>query len=118
MTAQNHTMPGTVPEYFVPALAPAVGGPIKEARMKIEDMLDDMLEGKRWADAQKLPVLSVGVDRNGAYLVVAPAKHIYTLFGKECGWWRRHEEAGLTTEHWLGCVGHIRFFWREVKCTH
>lgn len=117
MTAQIHSMPGTtLPEYLAPSLAPAVGGPIQDARMDINDMIDDMREGMRWATAQKVPVLSMACDRNGAYLVVAPVKHIYTLFGAECGQWRRHVENGLTTEHWLGCIGHIRVFWREVKC--
>lgn len=106
------------PEYLAPSLNPPSGGPIKDARADIDRLLEDMKEGMRFAIAQRLPILTMAADRNGAYLVVAPVKHIKALFGDECGLWRRKVDAGMTTEHWLGCCGHIRFFWREIKCTH
>lgn len=107
------------PEYLAPSLAVPAGGPIKDARCDLERLLEDQKEAMRFAIANKLPILTLAADRNGAYIVVAPARHIYTLFGDECGLWRRHVDNGLTTEHWLGCIGHIRVFWREVKCaTH
>lgn len=106
------------PEYLAPSLAVPAGGPIPDARLDIERLLEDQKEAMRWAINASVPILTMAADRNGAYIVVAPVKHIYALFGEECGQWRRHTENGLTTEHWLGCIGHIRVFWREVKCTH
>jgi hypothetical protein len=114
----THQAYATYPEYLAPSLNPAVGGPIPDARADIDRLLEDQKEAMRFALAQSLPILTLGADRNGAYVVVAPAKHIYKVFGDECGQWRRHVDAGLTTEYWLGCIGHIRVFWREVKCTH
>lgn len=102
------------PEYLSPSLLVPVGGPIPDARLDIERLLEDMKTGMRFAAAKHLPILTMAADRNGAYIVIAPTKTLKTLFGDECAPWRREVSHGLLTEHWLGLVGHIRFFWREV----
>lgn len=112
MTA--HTPEFLAPSLNVPTRVAMNGG---DARTDIDTLLADQKAAWEFAMANRLAILATAADRNGAYLVVAPAKHIYKLFGEECGMWRRHSDAGLTTEHWLGCIGHIRVFWREVKCT-
>lgn len=104
----------TCPEHLSPSLTMPVGGPIPDARLDIERLMDDMKTGMRWAFSKHLAVLTMAVDRNGAYLVIAPHKHLRTLFGEECALWRREVSHGMATEHWLGMIGHIRFFWREV----
>ncbi len=105
------------PEFLAPALLPPTRGSItSDARLSIGSLMDDMKTAWDFAVAKKLAVLNVAADRNVAYLIVAPSRDIYTLFGDECGQWRRHTENGITTEHWLGCIGHIRVFWRETKC--
>lgn len=107
----------TYPEMMYPSLNIVAGGPINgEARREVDSYLGDIKTAMDFATAKHLAVLTMAADRNGAYLVVAPHPTIYALFGDECGQWRRHTENGLTTEHWLGCIGHIRVFWREVKC--
>ncbi len=105
------------PEFLKPALNLMAGGPMGDARTDVDKLLADQKAAWDFAKAKGLAVLTMAADRNGAYLVVAPSKDIYALFGEECGQWRRHSEAGLLTEYWLGCIGHIRVFWREVKCT-
>lgn len=120
MTASVHQLHhgASTPEFLYPALSITAGGPMADARTDIARLLDDQKTAWDFAAAKNLAVLTVAADRNGAYLVVAPSKDIYTLFGDECGQWRRHTENGLLTEYWLGCIGHIRVFWREVKCVH
>lgn len=110
---------GVFPEIFGPSFTPAPGGPIgtKDARLDFASLTIDMKTAWDFAIAKALPVLNVAADRNGAYLVIAPTKDIYELFGDECGQWRRHTDNGMTTEYWLGRIGHIRVFWREFKCT-
>lgn len=107
----------TCPEFLVPSLNITAGGAMADARHDIERLLADQKTAWDFARTKGLAVLTVAADRNGAYLVVAPSKDIYTLFGEECGQWRRHVDAGTTIKYWLGCIGHIRVFWREVKCT-
>jgi hypothetical protein len=106
------------PEHLAPSLVAAVGGPIRDARHDLDRLIEDQKTAMRFAIAHHLPILTMAADRNGAYLVVAPTRHIYTLFGDECAQWRRHVDGAVTTEYWLGCIGHIRVFWREVKCMH
>lgn len=118
MTASIHSLAPTTPEILAPSLCQPVRGPINGAdqRLDFAALQDDMKLAWDFATAKGLSVLTVAADRNGAYLVVAPHPSIYALFGDECGQHRRHVDHGLTTEHWLGCIGHIRVFWREVKC--
>lgn len=119
MDANVHSLrPAAVyPEFLAPSLNPPARGPINgEARMDVENLLADMKTAWDFATSKHLAVLTMAADRNGAYRVVAPHPTIYALFGDECGQWRQHTENGLTTEHWLGCIGHTRVFWREVKC--
>jgi hypothetical protein len=117
MPVVNHP---ACPEFMAPSLNPPTRGAINrgDARSDIDALLADQKTAWNFAVAHNLAILSVNADRNGAYLVVTPNKDIYKLFGDECGMWRRHVEGGLTTEHWIGCIGHIRVFWREVKCVH
>lgn len=118
MTATIHSLAPTTPEFLAPSLCQPVRGPINSAdqRLDFAALQADMKQAWDFATAKGLSVLTVAADRNGAYLVVAPHPSIYALFAGECGQHRRHVGHGLTTEHWLGCIGHIRVFWREVKC--
>ena len=122
MTATVHQFPSYYPEHLAPAFAaPIPRGAIngeRDARYDIDKLLHDQRQVWDWAIANRLAVLSVNGDRNGAYLYVAPASHIYVLFGEECSQIQRKTENGLCTETWLGVIGHIRVFWREVKCVH
>lgn len=106
----------TVPEILAPAMVPAVGGPISDARMNVDTMFEDMKTAMRFAIRNNLPILTMATDRNGAYLIVAPVSHIYDVFAEECGLLKRDPEGGLMIEHWLGCADNVRIFWREVKC--
>lgn len=112
------------PEHMLPSLHAPVGGPIngeraKDYRCDFEQLQADMRTAWDFAAAQHLPVLTAACDRNGAYLVVAPSKHIYKLFGDEAACWQRVPgKNGVVVEHWMGAIGHIRVFWRDVKCTH
>ena len=115
MSVINHP---SCPEFMAPSLiSPPSVAINRDARTDIVALLNDQKSAWDFAVANNIAVLAVAADRNGAYLVVAPSKNIYVLFGDECSMWRRHTDAGLTTEHWLGCINHIRVFWREVKCT-
>ena len=119
MNATLHRLPSpTTPEFLSPSLCQPVRGPINGADQRLEfaSLIDDMKTAWDFAVAKGLAVLTVAADRNGAYLVVAAHPSIYALFGDECGQHRRHVDNGMTTEHWLGCIGHIRVFWREVRC--
>lgn len=119
MSAVVHHMPAvSMPELFFPSLCQPVRQPInsKDQRLDFDALQADMKMAWDFAVAKGLSVLTVAADRNGAYLVVAAHPSIYALFGEECAQHRRHVEHGLCTEHWLGCIGHIRVFWREVKC--
>lgn len=106
----------TVPEILAPAMVPAVGGPIADARLSVDRMFEDMKTAMRFAVRNNLPILTMATDRNGAYLIVAPASHIYDVFGEECGLLKRDTEGGVMVEFWLGCADNVRIFWREVKC--
>lgn len=105
----------SVPEILAPAMLPAVGGPIADARLSLERMFEDMKTAMRFAIRNNLPILTMATDRNGAYLIVAPVSHIYNVFGEECGLLKRDPEGSLMIEHWLGCADNVRIFWREVK---
>lgn len=124
MTANLYRFPRNYPEHLAPVFAwPNIDGPMnghrdRDARCDIATALADQRTAFDWATSKQLAVLSVNADRNGAYLCVAPSPMIYTLFGEECAWIQRKVENGLSTELWLGCIGHIRVFWREVKCVH
>lgn len=122
MSATVHILPSCYPEHLAPAFsAPIPKGPINDAgdaRYDIDKLLHDQRQVWDWAVANRLAVLSVNGDRCGAYLCVAPTRNIYTLFGDECSQVQRKTKNGLCTETWLGLVGHIRVFWREVKCVH
>lgn len=117
MTAQVIPMASsaTCMEHLAPSLAAPVGGPIRDARMEIGQLMTDMQTAVDFCTAQHIPVLTIAADRNGAYLVVAPAAHLRVLFGDECTCWRRGVSGHLVTEHWIGLIGHIRVFWREVN---
>lgn len=116
MTMNPTWRTAAVPEILAPAMLPAVGGPIADARLSIDRMFEDMKTAMRFAVRNNLPILAMATDRNGAYLVVAPVSHIYAVFGPECGLIKRDPEGGLMIEHWLGCADNVRIFWREVKC--
>jgi len=121
MSATVIAFPYCVPEHLVPAfIAPACTGQINtaDARHDIDKLLADQRQVWDWAVASGLAVLSINGDRNGAYLCIAPAEHIYKLFGEECAQIQRKTQDGLCLETWMGLVGHIRVFWREVKCVH
>lgn len=123
MSATIHRHPASLyPEHLAPALSsPIPRGPINhgtDARYDIDKLLADQRQVWNWAVANSLAVLSVNGDRNGAYLCIAPAAHLQRLFGDECAMIQRRTEFGLATETWLGVVGHIRVFWRDVKCVH
>ncbi len=133
-TATLHQLPPPLyPEHLSPVFDwPAVGGPLnatspkagtsgernQDARCDIDKLLEDMRSAWAWAKASHVAVLSVDADRNGAYLRLAASPRLRTLFGDECAMIQRHEKADLRTETWLGCIGHIRVFWREVTCVH
>lgn len=116
--------PADYPEHLAPLLHwHGVSGAISgtrsgDARMDLERLYADMRTAWDWAIAKHVAVLSINADRNGAYLFVAASPMLQTLFGDECAWIRRNVEHGLETSLWLGCIGHIRVFWREVKCAH
>lgn len=120
--ATIHTFPSYYPEHLAPAFAsPIQRGPINgraDARYDIDKLLADQKQVWDWAMTKGIAVLSVNGDRNGAYLCVVPTANIYELFGDECAQVQRKSENGLLTETWLGLVGHIRVFWREVTCVH
>lgn len=121
MSAAILPFPYYFPEHLAPAfIAPLCKGQVNtaDARTNIDKLLADQRQVWDWAVASGLAVLSINGDRNGAYLCVAPAKHIYSLFGDECAQIQRQTRDGLCTETWIGLVGHIRVFWREVKCVH
>lgn len=126
MTATLHRLlPASIyPEHLAPCFDwPAVGGPLtgepaRDARGDIDKLLADMRTAWDWAKASQVAVISLDADRNGAYLRVAASPRLRTLFGDECAQIRQRETDGLRTETWLGCIGHIRVFWREVTCAH
>lgn len=111
------------PEHLAPVFHwPAIGGPLlpeqKDARCDIEKVLADQRAGFEWAQAEHLAVLSINADRNGAYLCIAPSPRLIDLFGEEMACIHQRTEGGVQTKFWLGCIGHIRVFWREVTCVH
>lgn len=123
MSAVFHEFP--YPEHLSPVFDwPAVGGPLDatrtgDARCNIDRLLVDMSAAWDWAAANHLAVLSIDADRNGAYLRLAPAPRLRTLFGDECACIRRTVEHGLQVERWIGTIGeNIRVFWQEVACVH
>lgn len=121
MSATVLPFPYYFPEHLAPAfIAPLSKGPLdaSDARHDIDKLLADQRQVWDWAMAAGLAVLSINGDRNGAYLCVAPSEHIYKLFGDECALIQRKTLDGLRVESWMGMVGHIRIFWREVKCVH
>lgn len=120
MTATIHPLRhSSSMEHLSPAFIwPNLGGPISDARVDIDSMLDDIRQAWDWAIANHLAVLSVNADRCGAYICIAAVPKLYTVFGDECSWVQRKDEGCLRTELWIGCIGHIRVFWREVKCVH
>lgn len=121
LTPVTH-LPTQHPEHLAPLLFwHGLGGPINghrqsDARTDIAALLADQRTAWDWAEANHVAVLSINGDRNGAYLFVAASRSLYTLFGEECAWVKRSIERGVETTLWLGCIGHIRVFWREVKC--
>ena len=129
MTATLHQLPPPVyPEHLAPVFDwPAVGGPLnsanpnaraRDARCDIDQLLADIRAAWEWAKASHVAVLSIDADRNGAYLRLVESPRLRGLFGDECAMVKRSEKDGLRTEIWLGCIGHIRVFWREVTCVH
>lgn len=121
MSATVLPFPYYFPEHLAPAfIAPLSKGPLdaSDARHDIDKLLGDQRQVWDWAMAAGLAVLSINGDRNGAYLCVAPSEYIYKLFGDECALIQRKTQDGLRVESWMGMVGHIRIFWREVKCVH
>lgn len=107
------------PDHLLPAFHAPVAGPLRiDAGVDFDRVAEDLRVAWEFARAKQLSVLSANVDRNGAYLVVVPSPRIYTLFGDECARIQRRVDAGLAIEFWMGCIEHIRVFWREVKCTH
>lgn len=123
MSFQLHSIDGRVPEHLLPGFLPAPSGPLngtrpRDVRCAVDALVTDMKTALNWATSAQLAVLSINADRNGAYLVVAPSPRLKTLFGEECTWFHRYTDHGLLIEHWLGAIGHIRVFWREVTCVH
>lgn len=129
MTATLHQLPLPVyPEHLAPVFDwPAVGGPLnstnpnaraREPQRDLEKMFEDIRSGLAWAEAANIRVISFDGDRNGAYLRLVASPRLRGLFGDECTMVKRQEKNGLRTEIWLGCIGHIRVFWREVTCVH
>lgn len=89
-----------------------------DPRTAIDKLLDDQRRVWTWAQDKHLAVLSVNADRNGAYACIAPHPDLYTMFGEECVKVHSRDENGLILEYWMGLVGELRVFWREVKCVH
>ncbi|WP_306603882.1 hypothetical protein [Azonexus sp.] len=127
MSAQIHALfhPGYAPEHLSPSLAQPVGGPIngqreKDHRCDFERLQKDQRTAWAFAQRHHLAVLTVAADRNGAYLVVAPAQRLLSIFDDECACWRSEpSNNGMKIEHWVGLAnGNIRVFWRDVKCAH
>ncbi|MBI2278176.1 MAG: hypothetical protein HYU74_12550 [Dechloromonas sp.] len=123
MTANTHEANLSMyPEHLAPALHwHGLGGPMngqrsKDARCDFDAVMADQRTAWEWAAAKHLAVLSVNADRNGAYLCLAASPTLATLFGDECSRVTRIVQGALATELWMGCIGHIRVFWREVKC--
>lgn len=116
MTASIHSIAPSVPEFLLPLFHAPVGGPVCFDFTDFEKVMDDLRTATDFARAQHINILSASFDRNGAYLFVVASPHLYKLFGDECGWVRDATENGLRIQFWLGCIGHIRVFWREVKC--
>lgn len=111
------------PDYLLPSLAQPVGGPLlarpgSDARCDFDKLQADQRTAWEWAIANHIAPLTCAFDRNGAYLVLPPSPRLYAIFGKECNWWHQSTNNGLRTQLWLGCIGHIRVFWREVTCVH
>lgn len=113
------------PEHLMPALRwQPVSSPITnrevagDARTCIDKLLDDQRRIYAWAQSHHLAVLSINADRNGAYICVAAQPSLYRLLGDECTKVCSRIENGLALEYWIGLVGEIRVFWREVKCVH
>lgn len=116
-------MQNLVPEHLAPAFFHIPSGPInghreRDYRCDFDKLQADMRTAWEFAIAKHIAVLTVGADRCGTYLIVAHSRQLHTLFGNECAWVQRKVDAGLRTEIWLGCIGHIRVFWREVTCVH
>jgi hypothetical protein len=123
MSATLHPLPPSLyPEHLAPVFSwPAVGGPLngsreRDARCDIDKLFADMRTAWDWAMCNHIAVIGVDADRNGAYLRVVHSTKLQHLFGDECAMIKRHTEAGLRTEIWLGSIEHIRVFWREVTC--
>jgi hypothetical protein len=122
MTASIHQIhPQAIPEHLSPAYFAPVGGPINgtrhaDHRCDFERLQEDMRTAWAFATEHHLAVLQVSGDRNGAYLVVAPSAGVEKLFGEEICHWVARTGNGMINELWLGCIGHIRVFWRTVKC--
>lgn len=112
------------PEHLAPVFAwhgiggPMTGNPDRDARCDIKAIFTDLRTAWDWAAAKHLAVLSIAADRNGAYLCLAASPVLHTLFGDECIRVTRIVQGTLATELWLGYIGHIRVFWREVTCVH
>jgi hypothetical protein len=119
-----HFPPPIYPEHLQPVFQwPAVGGALNglrgsDARSDIDKIFADLRTAWDWAIANQVAVIGLDADRNGAYLRVAPSPRLHTLFGDECANVHRKTEAGLRVEWWIGGIGHIRVFWREVTCVH
>lgn len=119
-----HPPSAIYPEQLAPVFDwPAVGGPLnrqdnQRAPCSIDKLLADIRIAWDWAQLNHVPILSVDADRNGVYLRLVATPRLYTLFGDECATVRREEKNGQRIEVWLGCIGHIRAFWREVTCVH
>lgn len=120
---QNMAQKMVYPEHLAPIFNwPAIGGPLvaqqSDARCDIEKLLADQRTAFAWAQAEHLAVLSMNADRNGAYLVIAPSARLAGLFGDEMACVLRRDEGGVQIKFWMGCIDHIRIFWREVTCVH
>ncbi len=115
-------MATATPEFVIPALAQPVGGPLTpggDVHCDLDRLFADMRTAWHFAERNYLAVLTIAADRNGAYMVVSPTARLAPIFGAECGLLRSEPpQNGVVVEHWLGCIGHIRVFWREVKCAH
>lgn len=117
-----HFLP--IPEHLAPGVMPAPSMPMNggDARREFTQLLCDQFEGVKYCEANQIAVLSIGADRHGAYINVAPVAKLRTLFGDECACIKRSVNAGLSIEIWIGTIttvaGVIRVFWREVACMH
>lgn len=104
-----------LPPHLLPIGYATLTGPVRLTSVGLQQALADLRSAAEFAGSHQLNVLSLAIDRCGPYLVVVPHSRIYKLFGEECAWVQRKVDNGLRIETWLGKIGEVRVFWREVS---